>query len=110
MKTRLLKRLRKKAKDKFFPVLLEDGIVISTYNEAGVRMNLAYSVTGNPYAWVNQFTPCHVYYTQKSIQKMLNRVRGDFIIEYVKIEKEKRRLNNEFNKIIMKKGSNYPLE
>ena len=100
MKTRLLKRLRKKAKEKFFPVLLEDGIVISTYDETGYRkLNLTYSITGRPYAWVNQFTPCHVYYTQKSIQKMLNRVRRDFIIKYVKTEKEKRRLNNEFNKI-----------
>ena len=40
MKTRLLKKLRKKAKEKFFPVLLEDGMVISTYDEAGVKMNL----------------------------------------------------------------------
>lgn len=99
MKTRLLKKLRKKAKNKFFPVLLEDGIIISTYDEAGVRMNLTYGVAGSPYHWVNQFTPCWVYDTQKSIQKMLNRVRRDFIIEYVKNEKEKRRLNNEFNKI-----------
>ena len=100
MKTRLLKRLRKKAKEKFFPVLLEDGIVISTYDETGYRkLNLAYSIAGRPYAWVNQFTPCHVYHTQKSIQKMLNRVRRDFIIKYIKTEKEKRRLNNEFNKI-----------
>lgn len=98
MKTRLLKRLRKQAKEKFFPVLLEDGIVISTYD--GYRkLNLTYSVTGCPYAWVNQFTPCWVYDTQKSIQKMLNRVRRDFIIEYVKTEKEKRRLRNEFDKI-----------
>jgi hypothetical protein len=99
MKTRLLKKLRKKAKDKFFPVLLEGGMIISTHNEAGVRLNLTYSVTGGPYAWVNQFIPCWVYDTQKSIQKMLNRVRRDFIIEYIKTEKEKRRLNNEFNKI-----------
>ena len=99
MKTRLLKMLRKKAKDKFFPVLLKDGMVISTYDETGVKLNLAYSVTGSPYAWVNQFSPCWVYNTQKSIQKMLNQVRRDFIIEYVKTEKEKRRLNNEFNKI-----------
>ena len=91
--------LRKKAKDKFFPVLLKDGMVISTYDETGVKLNLAYSVTGSPYAWVNQFSPCWVYNTQKSIQKMLNQVRRDFIIEYVKTEKEKRRLNNEFNKI-----------
>lgn len=99
MKTRLLKKLRKKAKDKFFPVLLKDGMVISTYDEAGVKLNLTYSVVGRPYAWVNQFTPCWVYDTQKSIQKMLNHVRRDFIIKYVKNEKEKRRLNNEFNKI-----------
>lgn len=99
MKTRLLKRLRKKAKNKFFPVLLEDGMVISTYDECGVKMNLTYSVTGGPYAWVNQFIPCWVYKTQNSIQKMLNRVRRDFIIEYVKAEKEKRRLYNEFSKI-----------
>lgn len=58
MKTRLLRKLRKNAKNKFFPVLLKDGMVISTYDEAGVRLNLAYSVTGGPYAWVNQFTPC----------------------------------------------------
>lgn len=99
MKTRLLKRLRKKAKNKFFPVLLESGMIISTYNEAGVKLNLTYSVVGGPYAWVNRFSPCWVYDTQKSIQKMLNHVRRDFIIEYVKTEKEKRRLNNEFNKI-----------
>lgn len=99
MKTRLLKRLRKKANDKFFPVLLEEGMIISTYDEVGTRMNLTYSVVGGPYAWVNQFMPCWVYDTQKSIQKMLNRVRRDFIIEYVKAEKEKRRLKNEFNKI-----------
>ena len=99
MKTRLLKRLRKKVKDKFFPVLLEDGMIISTYDEAGTRMNLTYSVVGGPYTQVNQFSPCWVYDTQKSIQKMLNRVRRDFIIEYVKTEKEKRRLKNEFNKI-----------
>lgn len=100
MKTRLLKKLRKKAKEKFFPVLLADGMVISKYDESGYkRLNLTYSVTGNPYAWVNRFSPCWVYDTQKSIQKMLNRVRRDFIIEYVKAEKEKRRLNNEFNKI-----------
>lgn len=99
MKTRLLKRLRKKAKNKFFPVLLKDGMVISTYDETGYRrLNLTYGVRC-PYAWVNQFIPCWVYYTQESIQKMLNRVRQDFIIEYVKAEKEKRRLNNEFNKI-----------
>lgn len=98
MKTRLLKRLRKKAKDKFFPVLLKDGMVISTYNETGVKFNLTYGV-GCPYAWVNQFSPCFVYYTQESIQKMLNHVRRDFIIEYVKVEKEKRRLKSEFNKI-----------
>ena len=49
MKTRLLKRLRKQAKEKFFPVLLEDGMVISTYD--GYRkLNLTYSVTGCPYA------------------------------------------------------------
>ena len=100
MKTRLLKRLRKKANDKFFPVLLEDGIIISTYDEAGYRiLNLTYGVAGSQYAWVNQFTPCWVYDNQKSIQKMLNHVRRDFIIEYVKAEKEKRRLKNEFNKI-----------
>lgn len=99
MKTRLLKKLRKKAKNKFFPVLLKEGMIISTYNEAGVKLNLTYGVAGGPYAWVNQFSPCWVYDTQKSIQKMLNRVRRDFIIKYVKNEKEKRRLNNEFNKI-----------
>ena len=100
MKTRLLKKLRKKAKNKFFPVLFKDGMVISTYDETGYRrLNLTYSIAGGPYAWVNQFTPCWVYNTQKSIQKMLNRVRRDFIIEYIKTEKEKRRLNNEFNKI-----------
>ena len=100
MKTRLLKKLRKKAKDKFFPVLLENGMIISTYSESGYhRLNLTYGVTGSPYVWVNQFTPCWVYYTQESIQKMLNRVRRDFIIEYVKVEREKRRLKNEFNKI-----------
>jgi hypothetical protein len=99
MKTRLLKKLRKKAKNKFFPVLYKDGIVISTYDKPGVKMNLTYSVTGCPYAWVNQYTPCWVYDTQQSIQKMLNRVRRDFIIEYVKAEKEKRRLYNEFSKI-----------
>lgn len=64
MKTRLLKKLRKKAKDKFFPVLLEDGMIISTYNESGYhRLNLTYSVVGGPYAWVNQFSPCRVYDT-----------------------------------------------
>lgn len=100
MKARLLTRLRKKAKNKFFPVLLKDGMVISKYDETGYkRLNLTYSVTGGPYTWVNQSMPCWVYDTQKSIQKMLNRVRRDFIIEYVKAEKEKRRLNNEFNKI-----------
>ena len=100
MKTRLLKRLRKKAKDKFFPVLFEDGMVISTYDETGYRkLNLTYSIMGRPYTWVNQCTPCWVYNTQKSIQKMLDRVRRDFIIEYVKTEKKKRRLKNEFNKI-----------
>lgn len=100
MKTRLLKKLRKIAKDKFFPVLLKDGMVISTYDETGYcRLNLTYGVAGSSYAWVNQYTPCWVYDTQKSIQKMLNRVRRDFIIEYVKNEKEQRRLNNEFNKI-----------
>lgn len=99
MKTRLLKRLRKKAKDKFFPVLLADGMVISTYDECGVKRNLTYDVTGGPYAWVNEFTPCWVYDTQQSIQKMLNRVRRDFIIKYVKKEKEQRKLKNEFNKI-----------
>lgn len=100
MKTRLLKKLRKKAKDKFFPVLLQDGMVISTYDETGYRkLNLSCSVKGNAYAWVNQFTPCWVYDAQMSIQKMLNRVRRDFIIECVKKEKEKRRLKNEFNKI-----------
>ena len=100
MKTKLLKRLRKKAKNKFFPVLLETGMVISTYNETGYnRLNLTYSIAGSPYTWVNQFTPCWVYDTQESIQKMLDRVRRDFIIEYVKAEKEKQRLNNEFNKI-----------
>ena len=100
MKTRLLKKLRKKAKNKFFPVLLKDGMVISTYNETGYnRLNLTYSVMGGSYAWVNQHTPCWVFDTQKSIQKMLNRVRRDFIIEYIKTEREKRRLNNEFNKI-----------
>lgn len=100
MKTRLLKKLRKKAKEKFFPVLLEDGMIISTYSESGYhRLNLTYSITGKPYAWVNQFSPCQVYDTQESIQKTLNRIRRDFIIEYVKIEKEKRRLKNEFNKI-----------
>lgn len=57
MKTRLLKRLRKKAKNKFFPVLLKDGMVISTYDEAGVRLNLTYGVRC-PYAWVNQSSPC----------------------------------------------------
>jgi hypothetical protein len=100
MKTRLLKKLRKKAKNKFFPVLLERGMVISTYDETGYRrLNLTYGIGGSSYAWVNQYTPCWVYDTQKSIQKMLNRVRRDFIIEYVKNEKEQRRLNNEFNKI-----------
>lgn len=100
MKTRLLKRLRKKAKDKFFPVLLEDGIIISTYDETGYRrLNLTYGVAGSPYAWVTQFTPYWVYNNQKSIQKMLNRVRRDFIIDYVKKEKEQRKLKNEFNKI-----------
>ena len=100
MKTRLLKKLRKKAKEKFFPVLLENGMIISTYSESGYhRLNLTYGVAGSPYVWVNQFTPCWVYYTQESIQKMLNRVRRDFIIEYVKVEREKRRLKNEFNKI-----------
>lgn len=99
MKTQLLKRLRKKANDKFFPVLLEDGIVISTYDEAGSRLNLTYSICGGSYAWVNQYILCYVYYTQKSIQKMLNHVRRDFIIDYVKNEKEQRRLKNEFNKI-----------
>ena len=99
MKTRLLKKLRKKAKNKFFPVLLKTGMVISTYDECGVKMYLTYSVTGGPYAWVDQFIPCWIFDTQKSIQKMLNRVRRDFIIEYVKNEKEQRRLNNEFNKI-----------
>lgn len=100
MKTRLLKKLRKIAKEKFFPVLLEDGMVISTYSESGYyRFNLTYGVAGSPYAWVNQFTPCWVYDTQESIQKMLNRVRRDFIIEYVKKEKEQRKLKNEFNKI-----------
>ena len=83
MKTRLLKRLRKQAKEKFFPVLLEDGMVISTYD--GYRkLNLTYSVTGCPYAWVNQFTPCWVYDTQKSIQKMLNRVRGILSLNMLK--------------------------
>jgi hypothetical protein len=99
MKTRLLKKLRKKAKNKFFPVLYKDGIVISTYDEAGVKMNLAYSFTGEPYTWEPQYTPCWVYDTQESIQKMLNLVRRDFIIKYVKAEKEKRRLYNEFSKI-----------
>lgn len=100
MKTRLLKRLRKKAKNKFFPVLLEDGMVISKYDESGYkRLNLTYDVAGGPYSWVNQFTPCWVYDTQQSIQKMLNRVRRDFIIKYVQTEKQKRKLKTEFNKI-----------
>ena len=99
MKTRLLKKLRKKAKNKFFSVLLKDGMIISTYDEAGFRLNLTYSIAGSPYAWVNQFSPCHIFDTQKSIQKMLNYLRRDFIIKYVTTEKEKRRLKNEFNKI-----------
>lgn len=100
MKTRLLKKLRKKAKNKFFPVLLENGMIISTYNESKHRrLNLTYGIVSSPYTWVNQFSPCWVYYTQESIQKMLNHVRRDFIIKYVKVEKEKRRLKNEFNKI-----------